>query len=136
MTSLANSNNTSKKKKQNNIENTIEPDYNGYDVDELIETKRVQIDKLKDLLGDDLPKPTPNLFPYYDDIFYLRYILSFETAEASVEPIKETIKFRHHTPKFADMLKKVKNETWEFGDTVRNIHYKYIIENVYICLWV
>ena len=108
MTSLANSNNTSKKK---NIENTIEPDYNGYDVDELIETKRVQIEKLKDLLGDDLPKPTPNLFPYYDDIFYLRYILSFETAEASVEPIKETIKFRNHTPKFADMLKKVKNES-------------------------
>ena len=42
MTSLANSNNTSKKKKQNNIENTIEPDYNGYDVDELIERMEVQ----------------------------------------------------------------------------------------------
>ena len=68
MTSLANSNNTSKKKKQNNIENTIEPDYNGYDVDELIETKRVQIDKLKDLLGDDLPKPTPKIFPYSDEL--------------------------------------------------------------------
>ncbi len=118
MTSLANSNNTSKKKKQNNIENTIEPDYNGYDVDELIVTKRVQIDKLKDLLGDDLPKPTPKIFPYYDDIFYLRYILSFETAEASVEPIKETIKFRHHTPKFADMLTKVKNGKWEFEPIV------------------
>ena len=35
-----------------------------------------------------------------------------------MEPIKETIKFRHHTPKFADMLTKVKNGKWEFEPIV------------------
>ena len=104
---------TSFAKKKKNIENTIEPDYLGCDVDELIKEKRLQIDKLKELLGKDLPEPTPNVFPYYDDLFYLRYILSFETPEDSVDPIKASVEYRHHSPKYADMLKKVENQTWE-----------------------
>jgi hypothetical protein len=104
---------TSLAKKKKSIENSIEPEYVGCDIDELIKEKRVQIDKLKELLGKDLPEPTPSVFPYYDDLFFLRYILSFETPEDSVDPIKASVEYRHHSPKYADMLKKVENQTWE-----------------------
>ena len=104
--------------KNKSIENTIEPDYDGHDVDDLLKEKRADIEKLKDLLGADMPEPDAKVFPYYDDIFYLRYILSFSTAEDSVEPIKAAIEYRHNNPKFADMLKKVEEETWEFEPIV------------------
>ena len=82
--------------KNKSIENTIEPDYDGHDVDDLLKEKRADIEKLKDLLGTDMPQPNAKVFPYYDDIFYLRYILSFTTAEDSVEPIKAAIEYRHN----------------------------------------
>jgi hypothetical protein len=53
-------------------------------LDDLLKQHRSEIEKLKGFLCDVLA-------PEYDDIWMLRYILSFKTADAAQEPCKFTI---------------------------------------------
>ena len=48
------------------------------DVDELITKFRVKIDKLRQRVIDIVPQDDPQ----YDDLFYLRYVLSFKVSAA------------------------------------------------------
>ena len=92
------------KEEKVDLTRVAEPDYEGQDVDMLLERHKSDIAKLKDLLGDDIPD-VEDEFPYFDDIWYLRYILSMNTPEASVEPIRKTLKWRKE-PKIIDMCEK------------------------------
>lgn len=49
------------------------------DVDELITKFRVKIDKLRQRVIDIVPQDDPQ----YDDLFYLRYVLSFKVSVRS-----------------------------------------------------
>ena len=77
-------------KREEDMIQVAEPDYEGQDVDMLLERHKGDITKLKDLLGDELPA-VEDKYPFFDDIWYLRYILSMKTAEGSVEPIRKTL---------------------------------------------
>jgi hypothetical protein len=98
-------------KKEEDMTQVAEPDYESQDVDMLLERHKGDITKLKDLLGDELPA-VEDKYPFFDDIWYLRYILSMKTAEGSVEPIRKTLQWRKE-PKIIDMCEKIGNETWE-----------------------
>ena len=89
----------------------------------------VEIQKLQKLA------PTPNIIdPYikYDDIFYLRYILSFGSAEKAKDPVEYTFQFRSEK-KFQQLAKKLANnefvelpgvvesKKWQVGAPLDNV---------------
>lgn len=99
--------------------NIPEPEFEHGDIDELLVENKDEIAKLRKLLGSDLPKETTE-FPYYDDIFLLRYILSFVKAEDSVERVKKTIAWRND-PKFKGMFEACgtdEGRAWEKNELV------------------
>eukprot|EP00750_Incisomonas_marina_P019448 INCI3402.2.p1 GENE.INCI3402.2~~INCI3402.2.p1 ORF type:complete len:455 (-),score=74.16 INCI3402.2:85-1338(-) len=71
------------------------------DVDELITKFRVKIDKLRQRVIDIVPQDDPQ----YDDLFYLRYVLSFKAKTTKcVEPIRFTVDYR---TKHKDIFEKI-----------------------------
>lgn len=74
------------------------------DVDELIAKFRVKIDRLKEKVADFVPQDDPR----YDDLFYLRYVLSYKAKTTKcVEPIRFTIDYHKEN---ADILKRIQEE--------------------------
>ena len=84
------------------------------------------------VLGDDLPAPSDN-FPYHDDIFLLRYILSFGEVKDALLPVRKTLEWRAD-PEVASMLEKCKDmgEEWEKEDIVQTV-LKYQVGGLHDC---
>jgi hypothetical protein len=85
------------------VHDTVEPDLDGASVDALQQTHRTEIDRLRTLVPE-LPKPSQT-YPFHDDIFLLRYVLSFSTAAKAAGPLRETLAWRKE-PAVASMLEK------------------------------
>ena len=91
---------------KSSVDNAIELIPSSLDVSKLLIEHAVEIRKLQKLA------PVPQIQdPYlqYDDIFYLRYILSFGSAEKAKDPVEYTFKFRSAT-KFQNLAKKLDND--------------------------
>ena len=82
------------------MQDTEEPVPTSRDVPTLLAEHRESIDALKALVQDALPAAdkdgvvSDGIWLKYDDIFFLRYILSFGTAAAGEEPVRKTIAYR------------------------------------------
>lgn len=74
------------------------------DVDALIAKYRTKIDRLRERVVDIVPQDDPQ----YDDLFYLRYVLSYKAKTTKcVEPIRFTIAYRQ---KYADLFPRIHTE--------------------------
>jgi hypothetical protein len=82
------------------MQDTEEPVPTSRDVPTLLTEHRENIDALKALVQDALPAAdkdgvvSDGIWLKYDDIFFLRYILSFGSAAAGEEPVRKTIAYR------------------------------------------
>lgn len=76
---------------------------NDVNVNKLLDTNRKQINLLKDMVSDLDTSVSHGLL--YDDIFYLRYILSRKTAEAAHEKCRKCIQYRTENAEWLDSLK-------------------------------
>lgn len=65
------------------------------DIKELLASNRTAIDKLKALVAEHIPEGgTDGVYCAYDDIFFLRYILSFTTPAKAKDSVIKTIQYR------------------------------------------
>ena len=102
------------------IHNEAEPDAIHQNIDTLLAEHKAAIDELRQLLGDQLPKT--DAFPFYDDIWLLRYVLSFKTAAKALKPAQVTIEWRQG-PQFAVFGPKCADQgaEWEKGEIVQTM---------------
>jgi hypothetical protein len=86
------------------------------DIEELLATNRGKIDELRLLVKDFLPVEHngewDGHFCKYDDIFYLRYVLSFGVTDRAVEALQFTFKFRAE-PENQEVIRVVANNEIE-----------------------
>ena len=98
------------------IEDEAEPTPTSICVPTLLEEHAAEIKKLRGLVERKLaPEPVPSsdgIACEYDDIFYLRYILSFRTAEKAIGPVLTCFKFRED-PKNRRISEMAKDNTIE-----------------------
>lgn len=74
------------------------------DIDQLITKFRVKIDRLRERVADFVPADDPQ----YDDVFYLRYVLSYKAKTTKcVEPIRFTVNYRRDN---AELLERIHRE--------------------------
>lgn len=93
--------------------NQSEPEASTADVKTLLKEHAKQIDELQNLVADKMPKGNwDGVVCKYDEIFFLRYILSFGTAEAAVDSVLKTFAYRKD-PKYTDMIKEVFEDKWK-----------------------
>ena len=119
-------------KAEQDMLNEEEANHEGEDVDELLTKHKADIDKLRGLLGGELPQPSSE-FPYYDDVFLLRYILSFTSAEKAKVPVQKTLAWRRD-PAVTPMLSKCDNNglEWEQDKVMRTMQ-KYNANAILAC---
>ena len=73
-------------------------------VDVLIEKYRAKIDKLREKVRDFVPQDDPQ----YDDVFYLRYVLSYKAKTTKcVEPIRYAVNYRQQ---YAEVRQRIHTE--------------------------
>jgi hypothetical protein len=71
-------------------------DYEHANIDELMVEWRSDIDQLKVMVQDVAPDQTDK-YPYFDDLWFLRYVLSFGGANiSSANAVRKTIGNTHH----------------------------------------
>jgi len=81
----------------------------------------IEIEKLESLVAGELPEDrTDGIFAKYDDIFFLRYILSFGTADKAKEAVSMCLKFRAE-PRWQTLIQQIKDNTYEENDFVKEM---------------
>ena len=125
-TTTSGSNTTTSK---SSLDNALELIPSSLDVSKLLVEHAVEIRKLQKLA------PAPDItdsYMKYDDIFYLRYILSFGSAEKAKDPVEYTFQFRSDKI-FQQLAKKIANnefvelpgviesKKWQVGAPLDNV---------------
>jgi len=82
------------------VSNELEVDAIHANIDDLLKKHAADVAELRLSLGKDLP--VTKKFPYYDDIWLLRYILSFKTAKKALKPAQICIAWRKENQEFLD----------------------------------
>lgn len=73
----------------------LEPDAHTDAISELLSHHRTELDALRERVKDAIPASGDDGTGFrYDDIFLLRYVLSFGTADAAEPMVRETIEYR------------------------------------------
>ena len=120
--------------KQNHAahDNEAEPIPTSLDISQLLLEHSIEIKKLQTLC----PPPTiPDPYCLHDDLFFLRYILSFTTAEKAQEAVEYTYKFRMEPKflklaqilaedKFLQMPVVLEAKKWQVGAPLENVFTK------------
>ena len=90
------------------------------DVAILLQENKSKILELKERVSTILPEPdnngdiTDGIWLKYDDIFFLRYILSFNNIVDQEDAVRKTIAYRSN-PENRDMIEKIYNGSWSSG---------------------
>ena len=80
-----------------------------------------EISLLKDLVESSIPADrTDGIFCKYDNIFFLRYILSFGSASKAKEAVEYTLNFRKK-PRWRKLIQQIKDDTYEENDFVKEM---------------
>ena len=80
-----------------------------------------EISLLKDLVEKIIPADrTDGIFCKYDNIFFLRYILSFGSASKAKEAVEYTLNFRKE-PRWRKLIQQIKDDTYEENDFVKEM---------------
>ena len=102
---------------------TVEGSASTDDIPTLLEMHRTGIDALRALVQDHIPASgTDGVYLQYDDIFFLRYILSFSSPENAKNAVLKTFEYRAQ-PKTQAMLKSLLDGTWHNNPKVASIMY-------------
>lgn len=112
-----------------NVDDESEPIPTSLDISKLLLEHDEEIQKLM-----KLAPPPAKVDPYckYDNIFYLRYILSFRTAEKAKEAVDYCFEFRSeprflelakilHEDKFLEMPVVIEAKKWQVGAPLENV---------------
>ena len=78
---------------------------------DLLKEHRSAVDALRTLVADANP-PEKSYWMHYDDLFYLRYILSFGSPKSAEAAVRETFRYRAD-PVNHESLKHVEDESWK-----------------------
>ena len=88
---------------------------------DLLVEHAVEVQRLTDSVAASLPADkTDGIYAKYDDLFFLRYILSFGTADKSKDAVLACLKFRSE-PRWQQLIRQVKEDTYEDNDFVKEM---------------
>merc|ERR1711871_39499 len=79
------------------MDDVAEPQPTSLSIEALMAEHTKEVERLKELWSADFdgkPPATDGIACAYDDIFFLRYILSFSTADKAISAVRECYKFR------------------------------------------
>ena len=87
----------------------------------LLEEHAGEISKLARLVQSKLPADrTDGLFAKYDDIFFLRFVLSFGSADKAQAAVEECLEFRAK-PRWRALIQQIRDETYEDNGFVQEM---------------
>lgn len=91
-------------------------------LDLLLTEHRSEIEALEKLVEDAIPESkSDGLWMKYDDVFFLRYILSFGNAKAAESAVRNTFEYRSETSPHREMMKIVHEDKWKEQPLVREM---------------
>ena len=80
-----------------------------------------EIQKLKELVAASIPpSQTDGIYCKYDDLFFLRYVLSFRTAAKAKEAVLACFTFRAQ-PRWQHLIQQIKDDTYKSNDFVQEM---------------
>ena len=90
-------------------------------ISDLLVKHAVEVQRLTDSVASSLPADkTDGIYAKYDKLFFLRYILSFGTADKSKDAVLACFKFRSD-PRWQQLIRQVKEDTYKDNDFVKEM---------------
>jgi len=89
-----------------------------HQISSLLSEHSQEIQKLMTSVESSIPKNS--IYCKYDNIFFLRYILSFGTAEKAKDAVLECFAFRQE-PRWVKLIQEIKDDTYEENDFVKEM---------------